>query len=324
MLRVCKFQENKKALVPAVVHVDGTGRLQTVTREANGALYQLTKKFFEKTSVPIILNTSFNVAGEPIAETPQDALNTLLSTGLDFCVLGDQIVTKRKQILFESNEVPWPNRLKQEIDHALQNLKHEKESGNGKQTFTRYTGTFEHSPYGKVVIEANETGLQATLSDGLLVRSNIFSPLKPCLPDVFEIINGPMASHKIVFLPDRRKRVNVLAVLAENRPGKCQFFFRMPSPAGFDIVSYKPFVGTYAAADQRLNVSVKGADLCVSTSGQTPIALVMTNSTEFYPRRLPGYAIEFEMNCEGAMAEGAVVTLPNEIVVLKNVEHTAG
>jgi carbamoyltransferase len=80
--------------VPAVVHVDGTGRLQTVTREANGRFYELVRAFYESTSVPILLNTSFNVMGEPIVETPADAINCLMNTGLDCCVFEDRIVFK--------------------------------------------------------------------------------------------------------------------------------------------------------------------------------------------------------------------------------------
>ena len=94
MLRVCSFKPEKKALVPAVVHVDGTGRLQTLTKEANGKFYELVKGFYRKTGVPILLNTSFNTAGEPIVETPADAIACLLGTELDCCVFEDQIVFK--------------------------------------------------------------------------------------------------------------------------------------------------------------------------------------------------------------------------------------
>ena len=80
--------------MPAVVHVDGTGRLQTVTSEANGRFYELVKAFYEKTGVPILLNTSFNVMGQPIVETPADAIACLRSTGLDCCVFEDRIVFK--------------------------------------------------------------------------------------------------------------------------------------------------------------------------------------------------------------------------------------
>ena len=63
--------------------------------EGNPLFYRLVKAFHEKTGVPMLLNTSFNVAGEPIVETPEDALFCLLATGIDVCVLGDQIVRKK-------------------------------------------------------------------------------------------------------------------------------------------------------------------------------------------------------------------------------------
>jgi len=94
MLRVCRFKPEKQDLVPAVVHIDGTGRLQTVTISANGNFYHLIKRFHDKTGVPIILNTSFNVAGYPIVETPADAIACLCSTELDCCIFEDQIVFK--------------------------------------------------------------------------------------------------------------------------------------------------------------------------------------------------------------------------------------
>jgi carbamoyltransferase len=94
MLRVMRFRDGKADQVPAVVHVDGTGRLQTVTPEANGRFYELVQRFHARTGVPVILNTSFNVMGEPIVETPEDALWCFLSTGIDACVLEDSLVFK--------------------------------------------------------------------------------------------------------------------------------------------------------------------------------------------------------------------------------------
>lgn len=94
MLRVCPFRPDKRSLVPAVVHVDGTGRLQTVTRDVNGRFYELVRKFYERTGVPLLLNTSFNVQGEPIVETPEDAICCLLKSGLDACIFEDRIVFK--------------------------------------------------------------------------------------------------------------------------------------------------------------------------------------------------------------------------------------
>lgn len=93
MLRVCSILPEKKSLIPGVTHVDGTGRLQSV--ESGSLLYDLLKVFHARTGVPILVNTSFNVMGEPIVETPEDALLCMLSTGIDFCVLGNQIVVKK-------------------------------------------------------------------------------------------------------------------------------------------------------------------------------------------------------------------------------------
>jgi carbamoyltransferase len=97
MLRVCEVKRERRDEVPAVVHVDGTGRLQTLTPETNGRFYELVKRFHEQTGVPILLNTSFNRMGQPIVETPSDAIECLLSSGLDCCVFADRIVFKSEK-----------------------------------------------------------------------------------------------------------------------------------------------------------------------------------------------------------------------------------
>jgi len=94
MLRVCRFREEVTALVPAVIHADGTGRVQTVRREANPLFHELLECFKARTGVPLLLNTSFNIAGDPIVETPRDALWTLLSSALDAVAIGEFMVTK--------------------------------------------------------------------------------------------------------------------------------------------------------------------------------------------------------------------------------------
>jgi carbamoyltransferase len=80
--------------IPAIVHVDGTARVQTVRAETNERLHRLLKKFEALTGVPVLVNTSFNVKGEPIVETPRDAVECFLSTGIDYLVLHDTIVSK--------------------------------------------------------------------------------------------------------------------------------------------------------------------------------------------------------------------------------------
>ena len=95
MLRVIDVKLEKREQVPAIVHVDGTGRVQTLTKENNGRFYELVRRFHTATGVPMLLNTSFNRMGEPIIETPGDAIACLLNTGLDCCVFEDRIVFKK-------------------------------------------------------------------------------------------------------------------------------------------------------------------------------------------------------------------------------------
>ncbi len=102
MLMVPKVRPQYHSLLPAITHEDGTGRVQTLTPELNGRFYELVKRFGEITGVPIVVNTSFNVRGEPIVQSPQDAYRTFLNTGIDALVMGNFIVTqKQAQVDFE-------------------------------------------------------------------------------------------------------------------------------------------------------------------------------------------------------------------------------
>lgn len=83
-----------KSGVPAVTHVDGTARVQTVSAEDNPAFHALIAAFHERTGVPLVLNTSFNIGGEPIVETPEDAIRSFLNTGLDCLIFPGRIVHK--------------------------------------------------------------------------------------------------------------------------------------------------------------------------------------------------------------------------------------
>ncbi len=81
--------------VPAIVHVDGTARVQTVRREHNERLYLLLKEFEALTGVPVLLNTSFNIRGEPIVESPADAMKCFLSTGIDYLSMHNLLIAKK-------------------------------------------------------------------------------------------------------------------------------------------------------------------------------------------------------------------------------------
>ena len=93
MLLVARVKKPDK--IPAVTHVDGTGRLQTVSRNINPLYYDLINKFFKITNVPVVVNTSMNVRGEPIVNTPQHALNMLTKTDMDYLVIGNYIIQRQ-------------------------------------------------------------------------------------------------------------------------------------------------------------------------------------------------------------------------------------
>lgn len=94
MLLIAKVKKNN---IPAVTHVDGTARVQTINIDQNQKVYSLIKEFQKLTGVPVVLNTSFNDSGEPIVETPEDAVRTFKHTNLDALIIGDYLI--------------WPNKI---------------------------------------------------------------------------------------------------------------------------------------------------------------------------------------------------------------------
>ncbi len=84
----------KAELIPAVTHIDGTSRVQVVEKDTNRIFYKLIEKFYQKTGVPVLLNTSFNLRGEPIVDSPGAAYKTFLKSGMDMLVLGKYILEK--------------------------------------------------------------------------------------------------------------------------------------------------------------------------------------------------------------------------------------
>ena len=97
MLMVSDIWPKKREVIPAVTHVDGTGRLQTVIKEMNPKYHKLIESFYEITGVPVVLDTSFNVKGEPIVETPEDAIKCFLGSNFDELYLGEMLVVKKGQ-----------------------------------------------------------------------------------------------------------------------------------------------------------------------------------------------------------------------------------
>ena len=87
---------NARSLVPAVTHVDSTARIQTVHKKTNPLFYELINEFFKISKVPILVNTSFNIRGEPIVCSPEDAFNCLMGTNLDILVIENFYIEKKK------------------------------------------------------------------------------------------------------------------------------------------------------------------------------------------------------------------------------------
>lgn len=94
MVFVFNINEEKRKSIPSISHVDGTCRPQTVKKQTNKLFYNLIKEFKRITDIPIILNTSFNVKGEPIVCTPQDALNDFKNTYMDYLVINKFLIKK--------------------------------------------------------------------------------------------------------------------------------------------------------------------------------------------------------------------------------------
>jgi carbamoyltransferase len=111
MLYVAPVRENQRTVLPAITHVDGTARLQTVFREQNPRYYKLIERFAHSTDVPVLLNTSFNLRGEPIVNTPAEAFHTFFNSEMDalvlenFCVEKSQLNANCQRMSSENNGV---------------------------------------------------------------------------------------------------------------------------------------------------------------------------------------------------------------------------
>ncbi len=97
MLYVVPVKEGKREIIPAITHVDGSARPQLVWRETSPRYYDLIEMFYEKTGVPVVLNTSFNLRGDPIVNTSGEAYDTFIRSGMDVLVLDKYVVVKTEQ-----------------------------------------------------------------------------------------------------------------------------------------------------------------------------------------------------------------------------------
>jgi len=93
-----------RSTVPAVTHVDGSARLQTVDPTRHGRFYKLLQAFEARTGCPLLINTSFNVRGEPMVCTPEHAYRCFLATNMDALVMGDFLLLKEEQPAAEKHQ----------------------------------------------------------------------------------------------------------------------------------------------------------------------------------------------------------------------------
>ncbi|MEO8581218.1 MAG: carbamoyltransferase C-terminal domain-containing protein [Patescibacteria group bacterium] len=98
MLIVADVLTDKQDIIPAVTHIDGTARIQTIREDQDERYYNVVEAFYKRTGVPVLLNTSFNGAGEPIVETPDDAIRSFLSMNLDALVIDDFLILKKEKL----------------------------------------------------------------------------------------------------------------------------------------------------------------------------------------------------------------------------------
>ncbi len=97
MLFVYDVQPDKAGRIPAVKHVDGTARIQTINRQQNPAYYDLLSAFYQRTGVPVLVNTSFNTRSEPVVCTPRDAVESFWTSPLDALVIGPFVLEKQNK-----------------------------------------------------------------------------------------------------------------------------------------------------------------------------------------------------------------------------------
>jgi carbamoyltransferase len=110
MLLVYNVKPEQRSVLPAITHVDGTVRIQTVNEKENLPMRRLLKAFEKRSGFPVLINTSFNIKSEPIVCTPENAIQSFLASDIDFLVLGDMVVTKRAE-----------KKINDKANHALSN-----------------------------------------------------------------------------------------------------------------------------------------------------------------------------------------------------------
>ena len=147
MLKVPAVRPEKRAVIPAVTHEDGSGRVQTVSRDSNPLYYRLLESVGKRTGTPVVLNTSFNVRGEPIVCTPEDAYNCFLSTGIDALVVGNCLVTEKPTEVDFGLGFARSDALEAEIASAVQGRRRGPTGSTFEETTRKVLNFYKELPF---------------------------------------------------------------------------------------------------------------------------------------------------------------------------------
>ena len=166
MLRVTKC--NKKN-IPSALHVDNTARVQTVNIKQNKKFYSIIKEFSKLTKVPVLLNTSFNDAGEPLIETPRDAIITSVKTNIDFLILEDYLINF-KEMNYTDKKLILKN---------LEKMRDKDINHNRKEAIKLLTKKYSKSDLNKKIKEENKKAVKNTLNRPFDLTNNYFNKIDP-------------------------------------------------------------------------------------------------------------------------------------------------
>jgi hypothetical protein len=264
--------------------------------------------------------------GEPIVETPKDAILSFLSTGIDYCVLGDRLIKKRKKILFEDADLPWCQRISERIEAVTSaavtaKINAEKDgraSAEPARPLEEYTGVFEHPTYGVLTTTKRNGQLEGTLCGGLLLFKQLKTWTTTLLRyslDVFEVVSEPFKGIRTVFIESADGSIDC-AVLLIRRGFSRDIVFtrRTEATPGTPLDG---FAGNYEAGDKSMQVILRdGNRLFAVVPGQSPLEIVPDSDREFSVKGIPGYRVKFEFESTNSIGS-AIVTQPSGTFVLK-------
>jgi hypothetical protein len=233
-------------------------------------------------------------------------------------------VAKTHRVLFEFDDVPAQQRIRQAVATAKQ-LVAAAEAANGSylklETLPAahsLSGTFENAGMGQMIVKQEGDRLQVTVNgDARASQANWSSPLGPYGNNVFEVLSEPFQGYKVVFLPDQAANIDWIAVVPKSVSARDVIFNRIPNAAISEPNGLEKFKGTYRSNGKTMHVALReGERLILTIPGQVGIELLPRQANEFSLDKRFGYSIRFELDDTDAVT-AALVTEPNGTNTLK-------